>query len=59
MLVNLLNLMPWLSQVVDNDYDPKLVLSLQWEFLSKSVESIATDNLESEMKESSSLPFAL
>jgi len=58
-LVNLLNLMPWLSQVVDNDYDPKLALSLQWEFLYKSVEPIAADTSESGMKKSSSLPFAL
>jgi len=45
-LVNLLTLMPWLSQVVDNGYDPKIALSLQWESLCESIEPIATDTLE-------------
>lgn len=46
-LVNLLNLMPWLSRVVDNDYDPQLALSLQWESLCKNTEPVATDALDS------------
>jgi len=46
-LVNLLNIMPWLSLVVDNDYDPKLVQSLQWANLCSSFEgAVQTGILE-------------
>jgi DNA-binding transcriptional regulator YiaG len=46
-LVNLLSIMPWLSRVVDNGYDPQLALSLQWESFCKSIEPVATDALDS------------
>ncbi len=45
-LVNLLSLMPWLSQVVDNDYDPNLALCLQWESLCKSIEGLPEHGME-------------
>ncbi|MDY0289877.1 MAG: hypothetical protein RBR15_13710 [Sphaerochaeta sp.] len=50
-LVNLLDLMPWLSQVVDNDYDPQLALSLQWANLCKSLEPIAIGRVENGFEE--------
>jgi DNA-binding transcriptional regulator YiaG len=46
-LVNLLSIMPWLSLVVDNDYDPKLAQSLQWANLCSSFEgAVQTGILE-------------
>ena len=45
-LVNLLNLIPWLAQVVKNDYDSDLAHSLGWESLCKSIEGLPAHIVE-------------
>lgn len=45
-LLNLLAVMPWLSQIVDNDYDPDLVLVLQWRNICNSIRPVDTGILD-------------
>jgi len=45
-LVNLLALMPWLSRVIENGYDPDLALFLQWENLCKSIDGTPSHAVE-------------
>ena len=41
-LLNLLAVMPWLSQIVDHDYDPNLVLAIQWRNICNSIRPVET-----------------